>query len=166
MQELFDPCDLELLDADVLGAGESLTYLDPGEAGRATVDAATQAALQAVRSSVPGAIAAGERDENRLSDLEFFARHPERQGRRIDKSERELAAEWLKIREDLVRPALRRARAASGAEASAPQAAPPPPGSNAAVAEGVAAERRKQMIIAGALGGLALVGIGVAVTTS
>lgn len=164
MQELFDPCDLELLDADVLGAGESLTYLDPGEAGRATVDAATQAALQAVRSSVPGAIAAGERDENRLTDMEFFRRHPERGGRLIDKkSEQDLAREWLAIRDGEVRPALRRAGVPSGADR--PAAAPPPPGSNAAVAEGVAAERRKQMIIAGALGLVALVGVGVAVTT-
>ena len=159
----FDPAELELLDAELLGAELPPNYLDPGAAGRAAVDAATSAALEAVRT-LPVAIAAGERDENRLTDMEFFRRHPERGGRLIDKkSEQDLAREWLAIRDGEVRPALRRAGVPSGADR--PAAAPPPPGSNAAVAEGVAAERRKQMIIAGALGFVALVGVGVAVTT-
>ena len=54
------------------------------------------------------AIARGIRDENKLTNLIFFARHPELKGRKIRRGERELAREWLAIRDRLVRPALRR----------------------------------------------------------
>lgn len=53
------------------------------------------------------ALAAGERDENTLTDLVFHERHPELGGRRIRADERELAREWLQIRDTVVRPALR-----------------------------------------------------------
>ena len=53
------------------------------------------------------AVAAGFRDENRLADLIFFARHPERHGRLLKTSEAKLVKEWLRdIRDRLVRPAL------------------------------------------------------------
>jgi pimeloyl-ACP methyl ester carboxylesterase len=58
--------------------------------------------------AVRQAIARGIRDENRLTDLVFAARHPERQGRRLERDERPLIAEWLDIRSRLVRPALGR----------------------------------------------------------
>jgi hypothetical protein len=55
------------------------------------------------------AILAGNRDENQLTNLVFFARHPERQGRKISKTEPNfllLSQEWKEIRDRLVRPAL------------------------------------------------------------
>lgn len=52
------------------------------------------------------AIANGTRDENRLTDLVFFGRHPERGGRPLQPAERELVREWLSIRDTLVRPLL------------------------------------------------------------
>jgi hypothetical protein len=57
--------------------------------------------------AIAAATAMGLRDENRLVDLIFFASHPERQGRRISAQERSLAQEWRRIRDGLVRPALR-----------------------------------------------------------
>lgn len=55
---------------------------------------------------VEDAIAAGNRNENALTNLEFFARHPERNGAKIQSSEKTLAREWAQIRDDVVRPAL------------------------------------------------------------
>ena len=55
------------------------------------------------------AIGKGIRDENTLSDLVFFARHPERSGRYISSGEpnySSLSREWLDIRDRIVRPAL------------------------------------------------------------
>jgi hypothetical protein len=52
---------------------------------------------------------AGIRDENKLASMIFFARHPERSGRNIEKSERDfkqLSREWLDIRDRIVRPFL------------------------------------------------------------
>ena len=52
------------------------------------------------------ALARGERDENRLTDVIFYARHPEYQGRRIQRSEQQMAREWMAIRDSIVRPVL------------------------------------------------------------
>jgi hypothetical protein len=53
----------------------------------------------------------------------FFARHPERAGRRIGRDETGLAQEWLAIRDRLVRPLLaQRAAARPGATAGGPTA--------------------------------------------
>jgi hypothetical protein len=49
----------------------------------------------------------GVRDENGLTDMVFFARHPERQGRALSSNEQQLIQEWIGIRDRLVRPALR-----------------------------------------------------------
>ena len=71
--------------------------------------------------STPQALAAfvlGERDENRLTNIVFFARHPERGGRPITRGETQLAQEWTRIRDEIVRPALR------GGAAAAPPTAP------------------------------------------
>lgn len=51
-------------------------------------------------------IEGGERDENALTDFVFFGRHPERQYQPIGAGEKQLAAEWLAIRDQVVRPAL------------------------------------------------------------
>ena len=140
-----------------------LPLFDPGAAGQAAVQAAVQAALAAAQrpagDPVAEAIATGERNENHLTDLAFFARHPERGGARLQPSEKALAKEWLRLRDERVRPALRRA----GAVPSAPT---PGPASNAAVAERVADDTRTRYLAAGALGLVALIGIGVAAATS
>jgi hypothetical protein len=55
------------------------------------------------------AIAGGTRDENDVTNMAFFRRHPERGGRRLDSRDpafRTLSAEWISIRDGLVRPAL------------------------------------------------------------
>jgi len=67
------------------------------------------------------AVARGQLDENGLTNLVFFARHPEWQGRKLQQSEpafAELSNEWLEIRNRLVRPVL--------AAAGAPPARPAP----------------------------------------
>lgn len=69
------------------------------------------------------AILRGERDENRLTNQVFFSRHPERAGRSIGSNERSLAAEWLEIRDALVRPALAETR--GGTPAPSPGGAVP-----------------------------------------
>ncbi len=58
------------------------------------------------RLAVDLAYQQGITDENKLTDLVFFARHPELSGRRIRPDEKELAREWLDIRNQVVRPAL------------------------------------------------------------
>ena len=55
------------------------------------------------------AVARGQRDEKALTNGVFFARHPELGGRAIKSGETALAAEWLDIRDRLVRPLLARA---------------------------------------------------------
>jgi hypothetical protein len=52
------------------------------------------------------AISRGERDENRLTDLLFNARHPERRGQPLRPGESQPVREWLDIRDRLVQPAL------------------------------------------------------------
>ncbi len=67
------------------------------------------------------AVTFGHRDENKLTNLVFFARHPERQGRGLQRTEpnfEKLSREWLAIRDQLVRPAL----LAAGTPAAKPSA--------------------------------------------
>lgn len=64
-----------------------------------------------VELAVRLAISMGNRDENSLTNLVFFARHPERSGRPIARTDPDFAAlskEWLHIRNTIVRPLLRR----------------------------------------------------------
>jgi peptidoglycan hydrolase-like protein with peptidoglycan-binding domain len=68
------------------------------------------------------AVGFGYRDEEQLTNLVFFTRHPERRSRKLDRREPEfhrLSQEWLDIRNRLVRPALQ----ASGQRPTRP--APP-----------------------------------------
>jgi hypothetical protein len=58
------------------------------------------------RELVTGAIQAGRRDVNELTNLVFYARHPEMTGRKIRPQQRGLVREWLSIRDRLVRPAI------------------------------------------------------------
>ena len=53
------------------------------------------------------AMAGGVRDPNKLTNLVFFARHPERQGRKLTPDERDFASlsvEWRRIRDAIVGP--------------------------------------------------------------
>lgn len=69
--------------------------------------------------AVQRAIDAGERREGKLTDVAFFAKHPERGRRRIEARESALAREWKALRADVVRPLLRAAdEIASDATAS------------------------------------------------
>ncbi len=53
------------------------------------------------------AMAGGLRDPDKLANLVFFARHPERKGRKLTRDERDfagLSAEWRRIRDTIVAP--------------------------------------------------------------
>ncbi len=52
------------------------------------------------------AIRRGERNLNRLTDMLFFSRHPERRGASLRQEEMGLKREWRDIRDQVVRPAL------------------------------------------------------------
>lgn len=150
--------DLDLLDAEMVGLHLSdLDLPDPWAVGCL------------LGGPAEDAIAAGNRDENALTDLEFYARHPERklyQDSRIQPGEKAAIKEWLSIRDTVVRPALAKATPrAAGSPAPSPAPAPLVPGSNAAVAEQAAGTTRRNQYIAGALGLVALTGIGVAWAT-
>jgi murein DD-endopeptidase MepM/ murein hydrolase activator NlpD len=74
---------------------------------------------------------AGERDLNRLTNTIFSARHPERApSQKILPGEKQLAREWLDIRDRMVRPALA-ALSATPSPRTSPQrsSSPPPPAS-------------------------------------
>ena len=65
--------------------------------------------------AIQRAIQQGVRSENDLTNMAFFARHPERKGRKLSREEpnfQQLSREWLDIRDRVVRPALARATAA------------------------------------------------------
>lgn len=69
------------------------------------------------------AVLAGMRDENELASVIFFARHPERGGRKMEKSEpdfKKLSQEWLDIRDRIVRPYLARSAPASTSTVTSP----------------------------------------------
>jgi D-alanyl-D-alanine carboxypeptidase len=71
------------------------------------------------------AIASGERDQERIASLVFYARHPERGGRRIARGETAAAAEWFDIRDRVVPRFLWAARPGN-APAAGPAPAPGP----------------------------------------
>ena len=71
--------------------------------------------LQLIRAgqenlAVTHAIRNGETDPNQLTNLVFFARHPEFNGQPIRVEDRQRVQEWLQIRDKIVRPALAQAR--------------------------------------------------------
>jgi hypothetical protein len=81
------------------------------------ITAAPPAILNALRLghealAIRLAILGGQRDLNKLTNMVFFARHPQRQGRKLVRGEpnfEQLAKEWLDIRNRLVKPALSQA---------------------------------------------------------
>jgi hypothetical protein len=77
-------------------------------------------ALRAGRESIAVqlSIARGERDANTLTNMVFFARHPERKGKKLAHGEPNfgrLSREWLDIRNRLVQPPLQPSSAQSRA---------------------------------------------------
>ena len=70
------------------------------------------------RTAVQLAVRRGVTDVNRLTDLVFQRRHPERGGRPIRRDEQTLAREWADIREHVVRPLLASASVAAPAPAA------------------------------------------------
>ncbi len=88
----------------------TFTPIAPADDARLATLARSLAAL--VRSGTASiefavAVANGERDVNRLTNMVFFARHPERNGALIRRDETTLAREWLSIRDTIVLPTLR-----------------------------------------------------------
>lgn len=57
---------------------------------------------------IQNAINRGVREVSGLTDLVFYARHPERRGQPLRRNEQRLVTEWMEIRDRLVRPALGR----------------------------------------------------------
>lgn len=97
--------------------------------GRGTLDRLRGVLASALRSVTGGAavttaVLGGDRDENRLSNLIFHSRHPERQGRSIARGDTGGAREWLDIRDRIVRPMLRALAQAPAAGGRAPAAGP------------------------------------------
>lgn len=60
------------------------------------------------------ALRRGVRDVSRLTDLIFYARHPERRGQPVRREEQPLVREWLDIRDRIVRPGLGRSTTLQG----------------------------------------------------
>lgn len=58
------------------------------------------------QAALSAAVRRGERNPNKLTDMLFFARHPERHGARLRPEEVELTREWRVIRDQVVRPVL------------------------------------------------------------
>jgi D-alanyl-D-alanine dipeptidase len=98
---------------------ETLTAIDPdswtgselGEAapvsGRSIFQRLQEALVNGAWSvAIRLAILSGNRDENSLTNMIFFFRHPERNRRPIQPHETQFAQEWRKIRDQLVKPAL------------------------------------------------------------
>ncbi len=73
-------------------------------------------------TAIAVAVGAGLRDINQLTNLVFWFRHPELTGQKLRVDQRDLAREWLRIRDEVVRPAL------AGTPAPAPAPAPGPTG--------------------------------------
>ena len=71
------------------------------------------------------AVRSGNRDPNKLTNLIFFARHPERGGRKLQPTEpqfQQLSREWLDIRRRMVDPFLQKLRPSSSIGPSVPPA--------------------------------------------
>jgi len=90
--------------------------------------AAIRSALRAGNEplAIRFAISVGVRDENKLTDLVFYTRYPQQQGKKLMRGD-PLIPKWLEIRDRVVRPVLRSASAPSTPSApstSTPTTAP------------------------------------------
>ncbi|WP_328475143.1 D-alanyl-D-alanine carboxypeptidase family protein [Actinoplanes sp. NBC_00393] len=84
-------------------------------------------------AAVAVAAGAGVRDVNQLTNLVFWYRHPELIGQKLRADQRDLAQEWLRVRDEIVRPAL----AGLPPPASPPAPGPGRPGRTSIPAEGL-----------------------------
>ncbi|WP_046769554.1 D-alanyl-D-alanine carboxypeptidase family protein [Jiangella alkaliphila] len=71
-------------------------------------------------TAVATAAGAGLRDVNQLTNMVFWFRHPQLIGQKLRPDQRDLAREWLRIRDEVVRPAL------AGDQRPAPTPSPSP----------------------------------------
>jgi hypothetical protein len=112
-------------DFDFAGADEEVAHpiLSAFPLPRAVVEA-----LSGGLSSLAVMLAAGAgyRDVGQLTNIVFYFRHPDMIGRKIRPDERELAAEWVSIRDRIVKPALQAPPAPAGT-ATAPAVTKAPP---------------------------------------
>jgi hypothetical protein len=72
-------------------------------------------------AALSAAMRKGERNPSKLTDMLFYARHPERHGARLRQEETQLIHEWREIRDQLVRPALMASPAAAPSPVVQPQ---------------------------------------------
>jgi hypothetical protein len=93
-----------LADAEAEATLGELDRASPGSSLLERVQTALRGGLWSL--AVGLAIAAGNRDIDQLTNMIFFARHPELKGRRIRRGERALEDEWKAIASGIVRPAL------------------------------------------------------------
>lgn len=103
----------------VLGVGASLLFSEDREA----------ALLNEL-------VQVGFTDRNKLTNIVFWLRHPERAGTKVQKGEKELAAEWLAIRNSKVDSALARGTAEPGT--TLPGSGPSSKGGSTTAALGIA----------------------------
>jgi Putative peptidoglycan binding domain len=96
--------------AQDMGAGDEAEVLHENGPTGSTRDQAVIAAQ----------VARGIRDENKVVDAVFYARHPGWTGKSLKTASRALRQEWLQIRDTIVRPQLQRSPVP-------PWPAPPPP---------------------------------------
>jgi murein DD-endopeptidase MepM/ murein hydrolase activator NlpD len=87
---------------------------------------ATSAQLYAAVSS---AFLGGNTDENKLTDMIFFARHPERNGEKLKTYEKALIQEWLNLRNNVVRPIIAKMKEVKGSTGASTPATPAGSGS-------------------------------------
>jgi len=117
--ELLGELEEELLEDELEEETAELELLFPPWAGQYPASVLRALNSGAESAAVKLAVASGQRDENKLTNLVFFARHPERGGRKLARGEPGFALltkEWVDIRNRVVRPAL--------ATAGAPPARP------------------------------------------
>jgi len=134
--EIYERDDEEDDDAPpgkVAGFGENSVPTAPPRAGMALMPSDAMARLittmrrGGAQLALEQLLRDGVRNEARMTDLLFFARHPERQGRRIAPGETTAAQEWRTLRERWVRPRLRGPRAPTRTPGAAGPAPAPVP---------------------------------------
>ena len=134
--EIYERDDEEDDDAPpgkVAGFGENFVPTAPPRAGMALMPSDAMARLittmrrGGAQLALEQLLRDGVRNEARMTDLLFFARHPERQGRRIAPGETTAAQEWRTLRERWVRPRLRGPRAPTRTPGAAGPAPAPVP---------------------------------------
>jgi hypothetical protein len=99
-----DP-DLHHFELEADAEAETTTMPSPPSPS-ASADLSDALATGFWRAAIEIAAAGGIRDVNQLTNLVFYARHPEMLGRKIAVEERALAKEWIAIRDEIVLPAL------------------------------------------------------------